>query len=238
MRLAIIPARGGSKRIPRKNIRAFCGKPMIGWSIEAARASGCFDRIVVSTDDDEIADVSRRFGALVPFRRPDDLSDDHATSVAVVAHAVQWHIDNGFDLEAVCCIYPTAPFIQPQDLAAGMAMLVESGRDFVFPVTSFDFPIQRALRRTSSGDVQMLCPEHQITRSQDLEETFHDAGLFYWGRPEPWLAERAIYGPASATVLLPRHRVQDIDTQEDWLRAEFMFEAIRLAETAPTGKEA
>lgn len=237
MRLAVIPARGGSKRVPRKNIRAFCGRPMIGWSLEAARSSGCFDRIVVSTDDDEIAGIARDSGALVPFRRPPELSDDHATSVAVVAHAVRWHIDNGFAPDAVCCLYPTAPFVRPEDLAAGLRLLVESGRDFAFPVTSYAFPIQRALRRDPSGGVAMLHPEHQITRSQDLEEAFHDAGLFYWGRPDPWLEERPIYGPASTTLLLPRHRVQDIDTPEDWRRAEFMFEAIRMAESAEAGKE-
>lgn len=232
MRLAVIPARGGSKRVPRKNVRPFCGRPMIAWPIAAARASGSFDRIVVSTDDDEIAEVSRGLGALVPFRRPEALCGDHATSIAVVAHAVRWHVENGFDPEAVCCIYPTAPFVQPRDLAAGLALLEETGRDFVFPVTSYAFPIQRALRRDAAGGVEMLHPEYELARSQDLEEAFHDAGLFYWGRPRPWLAQARIYGPASATLALPRHRVQDIDTEEDWRRAELMFEAIGRAEAA------
>ena len=232
MRLAVIPARGGSKRIPRKNVREFCGRPMIAWSIAAARESGCFDRIVVSTEDDEIADVARAAGACVPFRRPADLSDDHTGTAPVVAHAVRWVRQAGFDPGNICCIYATAPFIRPEDLQSGLALLDETGGDFAFSVTSYAFPIQRALRRTAQGRVEMFAPEHARTRSQDLESAWHDAGQFYWGRATAWLADTPILSAASVPVILPRHRVQDIDTPEDWERAEWLFRALRETDSA------
>ena len=232
MRLAVIPARGGSKRIPRKNVREFCGRPMIAWSIAAARESGCFDRIVVSTEDDEIADVARAAGACVPFRRPADLSDDHTGTVPVVAHAVRWVRQAGFDPGNICCIYATAPFIRPEDLQSGLALLDETGGDFAFSVTSYAFPIQRALRRTAQGRVEMFAPKHARTRSQDLEPAWHDAGQFYWGRAAAWLADTPILSAASLPVILPRHRVQDIDTPEDWERAEWLFRALRETDSA------
>jgi len=227
MKLAIIPARGGSKRIPRKNIRSFCGKPMIGWSIEAARSSGCFDRIIVSTDDAEIAGVARDFGADVPFVRPANLSDDNTGTIPVIAHAIQWQQEHGVQPVIACCIYATAPFVRAEDLQEGAALLVSGGCDYTFSVTSFAFPIQRAIRVTEENRVEMFNPEHFLTRSQDLEEAYHDAGQFYWGRAEAWLAGRPIFSRSTSPVMLPRYRVQDIDTLEDWERAEWMFRAMR-----------
>ncbi|WP_447044905.1 pseudaminic acid cytidylyltransferase [Vreelandella sp. H-I2] len=225
MNIAIIPARGESKRIPRKNIRNFCGKPMIAWSVEAALASGCFDRVIVSTDDDEIAQVAIECGAKVPFLRPAELSDDYSGTLPVIAHAVNWVKSEGVSPEAVCCLYATAPFVRPDDLQAGLKALNEENADYAFSVTSYAFPIQRALRMTKQGKVEMFHPQHFNTRSQDLEEAWHDAGQFYWGRAEAWLNELPIFSQHSVPVKLPRHRVQDIDTLEDWERAEWLFKA-------------
>lgn len=223
MNLCVIPARGGSKRIPRKNIREFCGKPMISWSINAAIDSECFDRIIVSTDDDEIADISKKCGAEVPFTRPAELADDYASTTAVIAHAVQWQNDHDVAPDNVCCIYATAPFVQAKDINRGLDLLLSSKADFAFSVTGYDFPIQRAIRITRDEKVEMFQPEHFNTRSQDLEEAWHDAGQFYWGSSLAWLQEKAIFGSNTKPVFLPRHRVQDIDTSEDWKRAELLF---------------
>lgn len=225
--VAVIPARGGSKRIPRKNVQPFCGKPMIVWSIEAALASGCFERVIVSTDDDDIADVAREWGAEVPFRRPAALSDDHTGTIPVIAHAIQWLRDQGQAPEAVCCLYATAPFVQPDDMRMGLQALEREGADYAFSVTSYAFPIQRALKLTPDGHVTMLQPEHFSTRSQDLEEAYHDAGQFYWGRADAWSTGTPIFSERAVPVILPRHRVQDIDTPEDWQRAEWLFRALQ-----------
>lgn len=231
MKLAVIPARGGSKRIPRKNIREFCGRPMIAWSIAAAHASGCFDRIVVSTDDDEIAEVARELGADVPFMRPATLSDDYAGTVPVIAHAITELRRLGEDPRQVCCIYATAPFLQTSDLRRGFDLLNQGHCNYVFSVTRYPFPIQRAIRITSSGRVRMFSPEHFNTRSQDLEEAYHDAGQFYWGSATAWLTGEAMFDENSVSIVLPRYRVQDIDTLEDWQMAELMFEAAKLQST-------
>ena len=227
MKLAVIPARGGSKRIPRKNIKLFCGKPMIAWSIEAAQQSGCFDQVVVSSDDVEIAEVARYYGAKVPFMRPAALSGDHAGTAAVVAHAIDWFATQGQMPEQVCCLYATAPFVLAEDLRRGLAVLTETGGDYAFSVTSYAFPIQRAIRITPAGRVDMFSPEYFNTRSQDLEEAYHDAGQFYWGHANAWLQRQMIFSQAAAPVMLPRYRVQDIDTPEDWTRAELMFKALQ-----------
>lgn len=227
MRVAVIPARGGSKRIPRKNVKPFGGKPMIAWSIAAARESGCFDRIVVSTDDSEIAQAARSHGAEAPFIRPAELSDDHTGTIPVIAHAVQWLTEQeNAALSKVCCIYATAPFLRAADLRRGLAVLRDTGADYAFSVTRYASPIQRAIRITPDRHMEMFQPDHFSTRSQDLEEAWHDAGQFYWGRAEAWLAQTPLFGPASAPVILPRHRVQDIDTPEDWQRAELMLECL------------
>jgi pseudaminic acid cytidylyltransferase len=225
MNICIIPARGGSKRIPRKNIRDFCGKPMIAWSIEAARRSNCFAHVLVSTDDLEIAEIAKRWGAEVPFIRPPELSDDYIGTVAVVAHAVEWCRCNLGNPESVCCLYATAPFVEAEDLQNGLQALQETKAEYAFSVTSFPFPIQRAIRIDKQGRVEMFQPEHLTTRSQDLEEAWHDAGQFYWGTATAWLSNLPIYGGHSTTVLIPRSRVQDIDTLEDWHCAEKMFKS-------------
>ena len=225
MRLAVIPARGGSKRIPGKNIRTFAGRPMIAWSIAAARESGCFDRIVVSTDDEAVAAIARAEGAETPFKRPAELADDYTPTVPVIAHAIEQQ-EATTPAGQVCCLYATAPFVRAEDIRAGLAALEADDLDYVFPVTTFPFPIQRAVRLDAEGRVSMFQPEHLTTRSQDLEEAFHDAGQFYWGSRDAWLAGRAIFGARSAALPIPRSRVQDIDTVEDWDRAELMFSAL------------
>ncbi len=229
MKIAVIPARGSSKRIPRKNIKEFCGKPMIAWSIEAARDSGCFDRIIVSTDDSEIAAVAREYGAETPFIRPPLLSNDYTGTIPVIAHTVEWLQANGPAPELVCCLYATAPFVTADALNRGLQRLQQDDCDYAFSVTSFPFPIQRAVRITPGDRVEMFQPEHFATRSQDLEEAFHDAGQFYWGRSQAWLEQRPLFSNRSAPVMLAREYVQDIDTPEDWSRAEKMFESIRAA---------
>ena len=189
MRLAVIPARGGSKRIPRKNVKTFCGKPMIAWSIGAALESGCFDRVIVSTDDDEIADVAITHGAAVPFRRPAGLADDFTPTVPVIAHAIGWQQQSAA-VSSVCCLYATAPFVRAGDLRAGLNRLEAERADYAFSATTYGFPIQRAIRVTEDGRVSMFHPEHAGTRSQDLEEAWHDAGQFYWGTAAAWLEGR------------------------------------------------
>lgn len=227
MRLAVIPARGGSKRIPRKNIREFCGKPMLAWSIEAAQASGCFDAVIVSTDDEEIAVTARCYGADVPFLRPRALADDYTGTIPVIRHAVEWFQQQGQLPAQVCCIYATAPFVTAEDIRRGLQLLNETDCEYAFSVTSYPFPIQRALRITADGRVGMFNPEHFHTRSQDLEEAYHDAGQFYWGQASAWLEGKVIFGSNAVPVRLPRHQVQDIDTEEDWARAEWLFKALR-----------
>jgi pseudaminic acid cytidylyltransferase len=226
MRIAVIPARGGSKRIPRKNIKTFCGKPMIAWSIEAALDSGCFDQVVVSTDDAEIADVARAWGAQVPFVRPAELSDDHTGTTAVIAHAIDWFSAQGSAPAQVCCIYATAPFVAADDLRRGLELLDGGACDYVFSATSYPFPIQRAIGISAAGRARMFNPELFSVRSQDLEEAFHDAGQFYWGQAPAWTANKVIFGPNSSIVRLPRYRVQDIDNEEDWQMAEYLFQIV------------
>lgn len=226
MRVAVIPARGGSKRIPNKNIRSFAGMPIINHSIEAARNSGCFDRVVVSTDDDVIAEVARAHGAEVPFRRPPAIADDLTPTIPVIRHAITTLRDQGEDPQEVCCIYATAPFLRGSDLRAAFNQLPNSSA-FVLAVTEFRFPIQRALRRDAAGRVSMFAPEHFATRSQDLEPAWHDAGQFYLAKAETWLSEEVIFQSGSIGITLPTSRVQDIDTPDDWEHAELMFEALQ-----------
>lgn len=225
--IAIIPARGGSKRIPRKNIKSFCGKPMIAWSIEAAQASCLFDHIIVSTDDDEIAKIAMSYGAEVPFIRPSILSDDYVGTGAVVKHAVEWAIKHLGEVNFVCTIYATAPFIKPTDLINGLDLLKKSGNQITFTVTSFPFPIQRAIMISTNGRVEMFQPEHYKTRSQDLEPAYHDAGQFYWANVNAILNEIPAFSKDSTPLIIPSYQVQDIDSIEDWQRAELMFKAWR-----------
>lgn len=228
MKIAIIPARGGSKRIPRKNIRPFNGKPLIAYSIEAAVNSGLFDKVIVTTDDDEIAQIARQYGAETPFVRPPELANDHATTVPVIRHAVQWVQQNVGPVEYACCIYATAPFIQASALRAAYDKLVQNKvTGYVFSATTFPFPIQRAFKVKEDGHVEMFHPENYNTRSQDLEEAYQDAGQFYWGSADAYLGDKIFFSTDSMAYVLPRHMVQDIDTPEDWRRAELMYAALR-----------
>ena len=227
MRLCIIPARGGSKRIPRKNIKEFCGQAMIGYSIEAAITSQCFDKVIVSTDDQEIAEVAKSFGAEVPFIRPDELANDHAATTPVVKHAIEWFDEQGQSPTDVCCLYATAPFIQSQTISKAFQQLQESNSDYCFSVTSFAFPIQRSIRITQDDKVDMFYPENFNVRSQDLEEAYHDAGQFYWGKAQAFKDELPIFSETASPYILPRYLVQDIDTTEDWIRAEAMHRVLQ-----------
>ena len=227
MKVAIIPARGGSKRIPLKNVKKFCGKPVIAYSIEAAIQSGCFDKIIVSTDDERVAEVACQFGAEVPFLRPQKISDDFTGTIPVINHSIKWLIENNKKPQEVCCIYSTAPFIRAEDVCRGLELLNEVNCNYVFPVTCYPFPIQRALKINSRRKIVMFYPEHENTRSQDLAEAYHDAGQFYWAYVETWLSGTNIFSRNSMPIILPRYRVQDIDTIEDWETAERMYEAIQ-----------
>ncbi|WP_064119549.1 pseudaminic acid cytidylyltransferase [Pseudomonas fluorescens] len=222
--VAIIPARGGSKRIARKNLLPFDGVPMIVRSIRTAIDCGLFDQVVVSTDDAEIADVARAHGAQVPFMRPAALADDFTGTAAVIVHALQQLPT--FDY--ACCVYATAPLLQARYLRQGIELLEQRpDKSFAFSVCGFGFPVQRALTLDGQGALSALYPEFRQTRSQDLPEAFQDAGQFYWGRSEAWLRGEVLYSPASLPVILPRHLVQDIDTLEDWKRAEYLYAALK-----------
>ena len=227
MNIAVIPARGGSKRIPRKNIKDFCGKPMIAWSIEAAKATGLFDHIIVSTDDAQVAEIAREWGAEVPFIRPFELSDDYAGTTEVVAHATRWSIDQGWSVSAICCIYATAPFVQVDDLRRGLKLLESGNWAYAFSATDFASPIFRAFKQVAEGGVEMFFPEHFATRTQDLPIALHDAGQFYWGRPSAWTEGTRIFDRHSISVVIPRWRVQDIDNQDDWIRAELIYNQLK-----------
>ena len=226
MRLCVIPARGGSKRIPRKNIKEFFGKPIVAWSIAAALESDCFDKVMVSTDDEEIAEVCRQYGAEVPFSRPLELADDKAATGPVIYHAIEWYKKNNWVPEFVCCLYPAAPFVTAESLRAGLAELLRTETDFVFPVVTFTYPIQRAIRIHSTGSIEMFQPEKITTRSQDLEKAYHDAGQYYWGKTSAWLERKSTFNSKSAVIIIPRYRAQDIDTLEDWKQAELMFKVL------------
>jgi len=222
MKIAVIPARGGSKRIPRKNIKLFSGKPMIAWSISIAQESGLFDKVIVSTDDSEIADIARTFGATVPFTRPANLSDDYATTGAVLSHATRWALESMPELQALCCIYATAPLIQKQDLLHGWKAMASGHWDYTFTATQIPSTIFRAFTVERDSAVKMLFPEHYLTRSQDLPALYQDAGQFYWGTPKAWLEERPMFQARSKAIPIPAWRAQDIDTIEDWTRCELI----------------
>ncbi|QGA49009.1 pseudaminic acid cytidylyltransferase [Pseudomonas brassicacearum] len=224
--VAIIPARGGSKRIPRKNLKLFDGVPMIVRSIRTALASRLFDDVIVSTDDEEIAELAQAHGAQVPFMRPTTLADDFTGTAAVIAHALGKLRERSFDF--ACCIYATAPLLQARFLREGFELLREHpDKSFAFSVTGFGFPVQRALTLDEQGALTPLYPQFRDTRSQDLPEAFQDAGQFYWGRREAWLRGDTLFSPSSLPVFLPRHLVQDIDTLEDWKRAEYLYAALK-----------
>jgi pseudaminic acid cytidylyltransferase len=228
MKVAIIPARGGSKRIPGKNIKNFYGKPMISYPIRAALNSGIFDRVIVTTDDPQIASVAREFGAETPFLRPDELANDYTTTVPVIKHAIEWLNNNQANVGYACCIYATAPFVQPKYLISAFNKFVEdSVKGYVFTATKFSFPIQRAFKINKDSCVEMFQPSNYSARSQDLEESYQDAGQFYWGAGKTFLEEKIFFSSDSKAYVLPQYLVQDIDTLEDWRRAEIMFEVLK-----------
>lgn len=225
MNICIIPARGGSKRIPGKNIRSFHGKPIIAYSIEAALASGCFRQVMVSTDSDEIAAIAQAFGATF-CKRPEALADDHVGTQAVMREALIGRTMIG---DNACCIYATAPMMTPEDLRVGERALISTSWDptYAFSVTTYSFPLQRALRRNASGALSAVWEDEAQARSQDLEEYWHDAGQWYWGRASAFIRDEPLYSPAAIGVPIPRWRVQDIDTEDDWIRAELMYAAMK-----------
>ncbi len=224
--IAIIPARGGSKRIPRKNIKDFHGKPIIAYSIEVAQRSNLFDKIVVSTDDEEIAHIAKKYGAEVPFIRPKELSDDFTSTSDVTNHAIDFLMHQGEKFDYACTIYATAPFLQKKYLLEGYEMLRNCDAIHAFSATSMPFPIQRTFKLTNSGRCEMFWPENISKRSQDLEEAYQDAGQFYWQKLGI-SSNEILFGKESIPIILPRHLVQDIDTMEDFTRAELMYQVLK-----------
>lgn len=224
--VAIIPARSGSKRIPKKNIKLFAGKPIIAYSIESAKESKLFNRIVVSTDSQEIAKVAERFGAEIPFLRPAELADDHTGVNEVVLHALNYLLEDGENIDFVCCIYATAPFIRPEYIKRGYDLLLKKGVTSTLAVTSFSYPIKRALKINELGKIELFWPNFFESRSQDIDDAFHDAGQFCWAYTKLFLKEKRLLTQDSFPLILPRYLVQDIDTLEDWKRAELMFKAM------------
>lgn len=229
MNVAIIQARGGSKRIPGKNIKNFLGKPIINYTIEKALAcQDIFDRVIVSTDSEEIAEIARKAGAEVPFIRPAKLADDFANTADVVEHAIsESEKVYGEKIDKACCLYATAPFLREQDLRKGFDLLIKNNVGTVFSVTTFSFSVFRALKINEKGFLEMCWPEHELTRSNDLPETYHDAGQFYLLDAQKFLSEKRIYSKDALPVILPRILVQDIDSPEDWETAEILYELCR-----------
>ena len=226
MRVAVIPARGGSKRIPRKNIRPFAGKPIIAWPIKAALSSGLFDQVVVSTDDAEIAEVARDAGASVPFMRPKNLSDDYADTKSVVRHAIsELKLETEPEVQ-VCCIYPTSVFADSQLLNEGLEKLISSNCKFVLSMTSVDPSVYRAFTKAADGSITMLFPENFAKRTQDLPSLYCDAAQFYWATVGAWQSDLNIFRDDSIGVFLDPSRVQDIDNEPQWLAAELKFQEI------------
>lgn len=228
--VAIIPAREGSKRIPKKNIKLFCGKPIIAYSIEAAQHSKIFDKIIVSTDSNEIAKIARSLSAEVPFLRPQKLSDDYIGIREVIAHTVKWLWREGGKLNAVCCIYATAPLVRPDDIIEAYKIFQRDKWDYVFSATEYVYPIQRSFCVQKSGSIEMYFPENFSKRSQDLEKAYHDAGQFCWGKPESWIENNMLFSERSSILKIPAYRVVDIDTDEDWKRAEIIYKMLEKEE--------
>jgi len=222
MNLAIIPARGGSKRIPKKNIKIFNGRPIIYWPIKAAIESKLFDEIIVSTDDDEIAEIAKNLGASVPFKRPKELSDDYTGITPVIAHAINWALKSNIKPDFACCICATAPMIDSVDLIKSYNMIKEAKCDYVFSISSYRSSIFRSLQITANGNIKMNYPENFNKRSQDLPSAFFDAAQFYWGKIESWVGNKKIFDENSKGYVLPEWKVKDIDTLDDWIYAEIM----------------
>ncbi len=227
MNVAIIPARGGSKRIPNKNVKPFAGRPIIAYPIEIAKESGVFDKIIVSTDSEKIALTAKEYGAETPFMRPEELSDDSTPTAPVLLHALEWLGMNGMPAKYACCIYSTAPFVRTEYIKKGFEVITGKKVSSVFSVTTFPFPIFRALKIVESGHLNMFWPENEMTRSNDLPEAYHDAGQFYWLDSKAFLKTQKIYTKDALPVILPRYLVQDIDTLKDWETAEVLYEVCK-----------
>lgn len=228
--IAIIPARGGSKRIHKKNIKSFAGHPIIAYTIAAARETNLFDHIIVSTDSEEIAEVARHFGADVPFMRPPELSDDFTETAPVITHALRWYHQQHCCTDYFCCMYATAPFLRPEHIRRGFKLLKKNDATTAFSVTSFPYPIYRALKIDDHGRIRMIWPEYEHCRSNDLPESYHDAGQFYWGKTDAFLKESALFSKDAIPVKLPRYLVYDIDTPEDWQKAEKVFISLKASD--------
>lgn len=226
--VAIIPARGGSKRIPHKNIKPFCGKPIIAYSIEAAKDAGIFNRIIVSTDSNEIASIATKAGVEVPFMRPAELADDFTGTIPVLLHALNWLDEHGCATDYFCSIYATAPFIQPAYIIEGFNLLKKRNATTAFSITTFPYPIFRALKIGEDGYIEMFWPEHENSRSNDLPEAYHDAGQFYWGNTEKFMKEKTFFSSGAVPIVIPRYFVQDIDTPEDWETAEKRYSVLEM----------
>jgi N-acylneuraminate cytidylyltransferase len=224
--LAIIPARGGSKRIPGKNIKDFLGKPIIAYSIQAALASNLFSEVMVSTDDEKIAAVAQTYGAVVPFLRSNKNSDDHATTVDVLLEVLDSYQEQGQSFEFACCLYPTAPFIKEHFLKSTFDTLIEKQADSVFPVLPFSFPIQRALKISPQGKMSLFQPAQRHTRSQDLEKAYHDSGQFYWFQVAKLRKAKALWTNNTFPIVISEMEAQDIDYPEDWKVAEFKYKLL------------
>ena len=226
MKIAIIPARAGSKRIKKKNIKFFHGKPMIAWSIQAAIDSKVFDKVIVSTDHKDIAKIAREYGAETPFLRPEEISDDFTVTSTVIKHAINNINLKKEDIESVCCIYATSPFITPEDIKNGLIKLERGNWDYVFSATEYPSSIFRAFKILENNSIEMFDPNNFLKRSQDLPNAYHDAAQFYWAPPISWENEKPIFTKNSSPILLPRWRVQDIDTESDWINAELIASSI------------
>ena len=221
MRVAIIPARGGSKRIPRKNIRQFNGKPVVAWAILASQESKLFDYIVISTDDNEIKLIAEQYGAIAPFVRPAEISDDYTPTVPVIAHAIK-EIDRLYrHVEYACCIYPCSPLLASDDLVKAFNILESTGVDFVYPVVEYPHSIYRSMEQSKDGKMEFLYPQYELTRTQDLKKTYHDAGQFYWGKAEAWKGLKKMHTNGLG-MEIPSYKTVDIDTEDDWKKAELL----------------
>jgi pseudaminic acid cytidylyltransferase len=229
MKIAIIPARAGSKRIKNKNIKFFIGKPIIAYSIEAAIKTKMFDSILVSTDSEEIAEIAQSYGAITPFIRPANLSDDHTKTIDVVIHSLQKCTKFAWNIRYACCIYPCNPFLNENDIIATFEILSSLKECFVYPVSLYPHPTQRAMRKLADGSMELINPIYETFRTQDLEKSYHDAGQFYWGSLETWLTSKKIHSNGIGYPI-PKWRAVDIDNDEDWVKAEYLYKIMKDTE--------
>ncbi len=226
LRICVIPARGGSKRIPRKNIKSFCGKPIIAYPIEAALASGLFDQVIVSTDDNEIAEVALAYGATVPFKRPAHLSDDHTATVPVLLHALEWVEQHGSKVSEMSCLYPSTPFLNAELLNAAYAHWKNTLAEFCFAVSEYPSAPQRGLNMNAEGRMSSMYPEFRLSRTQDLDKAYFDVGQFYFCDAQAFKKELNLHSPKACGYVLPKFLAHDIDTLDDWHLAEMFYQVL------------